>query len=185
MQTAVEESNENPRITDGVDTENLGLVTDSMQADAELDANQADVEEHNSGAVFSKPNIQPLLNGLPDLNMLTAKEVNSDNRDAVQVESRSEVLPEQGPHKNHPSMDGAGLSNLKPKSTWTRFNRMEFGFGGLAHAITLPTLRKRDMRDDVSELIDGNDNKRGKVINKEGVLDDLSAGVDSHPCRKQ
>ncbi|KAK9985251.1 hypothetical protein SO802_030202 [Lithocarpus litseifolius] len=147
-ETTIEESNENPRITDGVDTENLGTVTDSMQADAELDVNQANVEDHNSGPVFSKPNIQPLLNGMPDLNRLTAKEVNSDNRDAVQVESRSEVLSEQGPHKNHPSMDGAGLSNLKPKSTWTRFNRMEFGFGGLARAITLPTLGKRDMRDD-------------------------------------
>lgn len=68
MQTAAEVGSENPRVTDEVDAENLGPVTDSMQADAVLVANRADVEEHNSGAVISKPDIQLLLNGMPDLN---------------------------------------------------------------------------------------------------------------------
>ncbi|XP_075636927.1 uncharacterized protein LOC142609203 [Castanea sativa] len=62
---------------------------------------------------------------------------------------------------------------------------MEFGLGGLARAITLPTFGKRDMRDDVGEQVDKNEHKRGKVVNEEGVSDDLSAGVDSHPCRKR
>lgn len=89
------------------------------------------------------------------------------------------------PHNNQLSVDGARLSNFKPKSTWTRFNRMEFGPGGLARAITLPTLGKRDMRDDVGEQVDENEHKRGKVVNEEGVSDDLSMGVDNHLCRKQ
>lgn len=171
MQTAAEAGNENPRVTDEVDAENLGPITDSMQADAVLGANRADVEEHNSGAVISKPAIQLLLNGMPDLNTWTAKEVNSANRDEVQVASRSEEFLE--PHNNQLSMDGAGLSNFKPKSTWTQFNRMEFGLGGVARAITLPTLGKRDMRDDVGKQVDETQQKRGKVVNEEGVSDDL------------
>ena len=32
---------------------------------------------------------------------------------------------------------------LKPKSTWTRFNRMDFGLGGLSKALMLPARGKR------------------------------------------
>ena len=102
-----------------------------------------------------------------------------------QVMSRSEEFHEHMPHNNQLVMDGVGLSNYKPKPTWTRFNRMEFGLGGLARAITLPTIGKRDMRDEVGEQVDENEHKRGKVVNECGSLEDLSAGVDSHPCQKQ
>ena len=34
-------------------------------------------------------------------------------------------------------MDKAGPSSLKPKSTWTKFNRMDFGLGGLSKALQL------------------------------------------------
>ena len=40
-------------------------------------------------------------------------------------------------------MDKAGPNNLKPKSTWTRFNQMDFGFGGLSKALLLPTRGKK------------------------------------------
>ena len=80
---------------------------------------------------------------------------------------------------------GSRLFNSKPKTTWTRINRMDFGLGGLARAITFPTLGKRDMRDTVGERIDEHETKRGKVINEEGLSKEISAGVDSHPCRKQ
>nr|POF18187.1 hypothetical protein CFP56_50722 [Quercus suber] len=121
MQMAAEVGNENPRVVDEVEAENSGPFTDSMQTDAVLGANRADVEELNSG------------------------------ENEVQVVSRLEELLEHVPYNNQPSLDGARLSNFKPKSTWTRFNRMEFGLGGLACAITLLTLGKRDMRDDVGE----------------------------------
>ena len=61
-----EEGNENPSKVNEVEAENLGPVTDSMRADAVLDANQADLEEHNSGVVISKPNTQLLLNDMPN-----------------------------------------------------------------------------------------------------------------------
>ena len=99
--------------------------------------------------------------------------------------SRSKEIIEHVPLNKQLVMDGAGLSNYKPKPTWTRFNRMEFGLGGLARAITLPTLGKRDTRDKVSEQGDENEHKRGKVINEGGSSEDLLARVDSHPCRKQ
>ena len=36
-----------------------------------------------------------------------------------------------------------GPSSVKPKSTWTRFNRMDFGLGGLSKALQLPNRGKR------------------------------------------
>ena len=36
-----------------------------------------------------------------------------------------------------------GPGSVKPKSTWTRFNRMDFGLGGLSKAMQLPTHGKR------------------------------------------
>ena len=155
-----------------------------MQTDVVLGANRADVEEHISGVVTSKSDIQLLLNGLPNLNTWTEKEAKSANRNEVQEVSRSEEILEHVPLNKQLVMDGAGLSNYKPKPTWTRFNRMEFGLGGLARAITLPTLGKRDTRDEVSEQVDENEHKRRKVVNKDGSSKDLSAGVDNHPCRK-
>ena len=40
--------------------------------------------------------------------------------------------------------DIVGPSNSKPKGTWTRINRMDFGLGGLTKAIIIPRLGKRD-----------------------------------------
>nr|POE85718.1 hypothetical protein CFP56_35836 [Quercus suber] len=185
MQTAVEVGDENPRIVDEVEAENFGIVTDSMQTDAVLGAKGADVEKQNTGVISSEPDIQLVLNGRPNLNTWTEKEVKRANRNEVQLVSRSEEGIEHMPCNNQPSLEGAGLSNFKPKSTWTRFNRMEFGLGGLAHAITLSPLGKKDMRDDVDEQVDGNEHKRGKVDNGGGFSEDLSARVDNHPCRKQ
>ena len=41
---------------------------------------------------------------------------------------------------------------LKPKSTWTRFNRMDFGLGGLSKALMLPARGKR-INDSVMEEV--------------------------------
>ena len=143
------------------------------------------MEEHKSGAVILNPDIQLTYNSLPNLNTWTENEVKSAAVNEEQVMSKSGEFVEHVPHTNQLYLDEAGLPNFKPKSTWTRFNRMEFGLSGLARAITLPTLGKRDIRDDVGEQVDGNERKRGKVVNAGGVSEDLSAGVVSHPCRKQ
>nr|POF13371.1 blue copper protein [Quercus suber] len=163
MQTAVEVSVANPRVVDEVEAENHGPVTDSMQTDAVLGAKRADVETQNTGVVISEPDIQLALNGGPNLNTWNKNEGKRANRNEVHVVSRSEEGIEHEPCNIQPTVEGAGLSNFKPKSTWTRFNRMEFGLGGLARAITLPTLGKRNLRDDVDEQVDGNEHKRGKV----------------------
>ena len=143
------------------------------------------MEEHNSRVVISNSDIQLIYNSMPNLNTWTEKDVESATMNEVQEVSKLEEFFEHVPHTNQLSMDGAGLSNFKPKSTWTRFNRMEFGLGGLACAITFPSLGKRDMRDDVGEQVDENEHKRGKVVNEGGVSEDLSTGVDSYPCQKQ
>ena len=42
-------------------------------------------------------------------------------------------------------------NNLKPKSTWTRINRMDFGLGGLSKALLLPTHGKRSIKSNLEE----------------------------------
>ena len=44
--------------------------------------------------------------------------------------------------------DQIGPIHLKPKNTWTRMNRMDFGLSGFTKSITLPGLGKRDTRKD-------------------------------------
>nr|POF27472.1 hypothetical protein CFP56_08809 [Quercus suber] len=145
-----EAGNENPRVSDEVEDKNIGTVTDSMQADGVFGANCTDME-HNFGVVNLRTDIQLSLNGMPNLNTWTEKEFKRDIMYEVQVASRPEELLEHVPFNNQLSTDEVGLPNTKPKTTWTRFNRIKFGLGGLALAITLPTLGKRDMRDVVGE----------------------------------
>lgn len=44
-----------------------------------------------------------------------------------------------------------GFINLKPKSTWTTINRMDFGLGGLSKALRLPTRGKRNTNSNLEE----------------------------------
>nr|POE80553.1 hypothetical protein CFP56_04910 [Quercus suber] len=86
MQTTViegEVGNENHRVSDKVEAENLGAVMDSMQADGVFCANHIDVEEHNFVAVNPSPDIQLILNGKVDLNTWTEKELAHANMDEV------------------------------------------------------------------------------------------------------
>ena len=77
----------------------------------------------------------------------------------------------------------------KPKATWTRINRMDFGLSGFTKALTLPTLGKRDSMneattcpcDEKGRLVV----KRGKVDANGTINDDVLTGVEVHPCREQ
>ena len=85
-------------------------------------------------------------------------------------------------------VDTTGPSVSRPKTTWTRINRMDFGLGGLTKALTLPSLGKRDTRTNSSDQDEDLQTKKGTVEVRgsvEGSDAKISAGVDSHPCRKQ
>ena len=84
-----------------------------------------------------------------------------------------------------PNLDQTGLLQLKPKSTWTRMNRMDFGLSGLTKSITLPGLGKRDTREREGLQNEEQIAKRGRLSDEEQTKDDVSAGVESHPCREQ
>ena len=81
----------------------------------------------------------------------------------------------------------AGLNAMKPKSSWTKFNRMDFGLNGLKN-VMLPSIGKRQLPSD----FEGNQNsmkeegriKRGKFENEEATIIERTARVDDHPCRE-
>ena len=83
------------------------------------------------------------------------------------------------------NLDQTGPMQLKPKNTWTWINIMDFGLSGLTKSITLPGLGKRDVREREGMQIEEQNAKRGRLSVKEKTKDDVSAGVESHPCREQ
>ncbi|KAK9987011.1 hypothetical protein SO802_031962 [Lithocarpus litseifolius] len=77
-------------------------------------------------------------------------------------------------------METNGLSLSRPKATWTRINRMDFGLGGLARALTLPSIGKRDSRSDLDEDYQ---TKKGRIEGcscREGCDVEISAGLMEH-----
>lgn len=54
-------------------------------------------------------------------------------------------------HRLNNKEDQAVATILKPKSTWTRINRMDFGLGGLSKAFMLPTSGKRSNEPELEE----------------------------------
>ena len=63
---------------------------------------------------------------------------------------------------------------------------MDFGLGGISKALMLPALGKRlSMSDLEAGQIGVHDRglvKHGKVGNEGANIDDVSAGVENHPC---
>ena len=84
------------------------------------------------------------------------------------------------------TLDRGGSRLTKPKPTWTRINRMDFRLGGISKALMLPTIGKRistfDLEVKKIEIHDRRSVKRGKVGNEGENIDDISAGVENHPC---
>ena len=84
-----------------------------------------------------------------------------------------------------------GPSFVKPKSIWTRFNRMDFGLGGLSKALQLPICGNRSSdstrEEELCDHFDFREPKGGKVGDEDGdvVGTILSTGVGSHPYREQ
>ena len=61
---------------------------------------------------------------------------------------------------------------------------MDFGLGGLAKGIALLGLGKRELRDGEVRQQEEQNIERSKIVEEEGNFVDISAGVDSHPCRE-
>ena len=80
-------------------------------------------------------------------------------------------------------------NNLKPKSTWTRINRMDFGHGGLSKAFMLPTRAKRsndsNLEEGQREVFDSRETKRVRVGSGDDLDNIISVGMESHPCQEQ
>ena len=79
-------------------------------------------------------------------------------------------------------------NNLKPKSTWTKINRMDFGLERLSKALMLPTYRKRSNdsnQERQCEVIETREAKHGRVGSRDDIDNIISAGVESHPCWEQ
>ena len=96
-----------------------------------------------------------------------------------------------GPICNNLGIEGgqAVTHMLKPKSTWTRFNRMDFRLVGLSKALMLPARGKRIndsvMEEVQCEILGSREPKRVRVGNGDDVDNVISTGVESHPCREQ
>ena len=78
-----------------------------------------------------------------------------------------------------------GLTTSKPISTWVRLIRMDCGPGGISKAPNTQTLGKRDSIQGPYEEANEQGMKKGKVIETAAVSNDLSAGVERHPCQEQ
>ena len=96
-----------------------------------------------------------------------------------------------GPVCNNLGIEGgqAVTHMLKPKSIWTRFNRMDFGLGGLSKALMLPTHGKINndsvMKEEQCEILGSREPKHVRVGNGDDVDNVISAGVESHPWQEQ
>ena len=94
-----------------------------------------------------------------------------------------------GPICNNLGIEGgqAVTHMLKPKSTWTRFNRMDFRRVGLSKALMLPARGKRIndsvMEEVQCEILGSKEPKRVRVGNGDDVDNVISEGVESHPCQ--
>ena len=86
-------------------------------------------------------------------------------------------------------MEIAGPGSIKPKSIWTRFNRMDFGLGGLSKALQFPTRGKRGSvstrEEELCDHANFREPKHRKVRDRDVVGTILSVGVESHLCREQ
>ena len=78
-----------------------------------------------------------------------------------------------------------GPTNVKPKGSWTCVNRMDLGLGDVGKAIMLHGLGKREARESYEGQAVEQIRKKGKWNSDDENNDHGSAGVESHPCRKQ
>ena len=130
LATGVEDTNPSKQVE--VESKNLGeLPTFQEDANVELGGTDA-VQDGNSLQLVSDPvcegtdvelmrEVTEQLAGVDFIEVATGK----TKEDEVGVEANGLVQ----------RVEMVGPGSVKPKSTWTRFNRMDFGLGGLSKAM--------------------------------------------------
>lgn len=114
----------------------------------------------------------------------TSKDVLDPNLEedvAGNLETNSESL------KIMHDMQGGNESGpivCKPKSTWTRIVRMDFGLGSAMKVVDVPILGKRVSAQNINLSIQGDAVEIQKTIREKVGHDsnDISMRVGSHPC---
>ena len=99
----------------------------------------------------------------------------------------SSTLNLKGGEERQMDLTSNELPLVRPKSTWTRINRMDFGLSGFTKNLVLPTLGKREAPHNAMPNLDGSQPapflKKGRI--DEANIDEILVGVESHSCRKQ
>ncbi|KAK7841097.1 uncharacterized protein CFP56_015777 [Quercus suber] len=139
-------SHENPRVTDKDSAVIQGKGIDIVHVDSSEINAHAHTTDTNSALKETVPKFQQDDHLVTNFSEVEETSVINNKTGGDQVKSIS--LENQnfnvGSFSSTPVQ--IGPSQLKPKSTWTRINRMDFGLGGFTNSITLPGLGKRDKR---------------------------------------
>nr|POF00459.1 hypothetical protein CFP56_43316 [Quercus suber] len=187
--TAAAENSGNPSANDEANSVKVGAEAEGeaeiKHAKGAESSNHANVTQMEFESVCPTPNLMPILESNADSHTGCVEELMGSNVEVGQTEFREDGSYKKSLNDVDKPTDEVGLSTTRPKTTWTRINRMDFGLGGLTRAITLSSLGKRDVRETSSGQVEDHEAKRGRVLDEEDNLVDISAGVDSHPCREQ
>ena len=116
------------------------------------------------------------LNG-KDENVGASFKSNEDNLVDVMIQTQG-----QGLDISSLSSGMSGPTNVNPKGSWTRVNRINFGLGGFSKTIILPGLGKRESREPYEGQAEEQICKKGKLNSDDENNDHGSVGVESHPC---
>ena len=175
----------NPSKQVEVESENLGELP-IFQEDANVELGKTDdVKDGNSLQLVSL-----VCEGI-DVELMREVMGQPAGVDFIKVATSKTKEDEFGVEANRldQRVEMAGLGSIKPKSIWTRFNRMDFGLGGLSKALQFPTRGKRGSvstrEEELCDHANFREPKHRKVRDGDVVGTILSAGVESHLCREQ
>ena len=124
----------NPSNVDKFESVIQGMTVEITHIDSVSNYCHEDMKVSNSNRGESGPkfkhNGQPTMGLNEDLdNVLFTSKTNEGQMDAIPLERQSHELD-----ISTSSPDTIGPSNYKPKGTWTRINRMDFGLGEIGRA---------------------------------------------------
>ena len=178
-------SHENPSVTDKVNAVIQGKRAELAHIDSSQSNAHAHLTDTESALKETGPKIQQVDQLVSDF--IEAKETGEIKIKTGGVHVKPSSLEDQTYKSGtlFSTPDQTGPMHLKPKNTWTRMNRMDFGLSGLTKSITLPSLGNRDVHERQGMQIEEQTLKKGRLNGEEETKDDVSAGVESHPCREQ
>ena len=141
-------SHENPSVTDKDNAVIQGKRAELVHIDSSKSNAHAHVTDIKSALKETGPKIQHVVQ--LDTDFTEAEETGEIKNKTGGVHVKPMSLEEQNSKFGtlFSTPDQIGPIHLKPKNTWTRMNRMDFGLSGFTKSITLPGLGKRDTRKD-------------------------------------